>query len=152
MHMKITRAVTADIPELCILLHDLFSREVEFEPDFEVQARGIAAVIDDPAVGDILVARESDRVLGMINVLYTVSTALGGPVAVFEDMIVSPYSRGGGIGSALMGRAIELAGTKGCRRITLLADSDNEAAHRFYHRHGFSRSSMQTFRMLLDQV
>ena len=87
----------------------------------------------------------------MINILYTVSTALGGPGAVFEDMIVSPRSRGGGIGSALLGRAIELAETKGCRRITLLADSDNEDAHRFYRRQGFSRSTMLTFRLLLDQ-
>jgi GNAT superfamily N-acetyltransferase len=150
--MNITRAITADIPELCVLLHDLFSRETEFEPDPEAQARGLATVIDDPAVGDILVARESGRVLGMINVLYTVSTALGGPVAVFEDMIVSPDSRGDGIGTALLGRAIDLAETKGCRRITLLADSDNEAAHRFYRRHGFSRSTMLTFRLLLDQV
>jgi GNAT superfamily N-acetyltransferase len=149
--MNITRAVTADIPDLCILLHDLFSREAEFEPDLEAQARGLAAVIDDPAVGDILVARDSGRVLGMINILYTVSTALGGPVAVFEDMIVSPHCRGEGIGSALLGRAIELAETKGCRRISLLADSDNEAAHRFYHRQGFSRSTMLTFRLLLDQ-
>jgi len=149
--MKISRAAAADIPALCDLLHDLFSREAEFEPDRDAQARGLAALIDDPGIGDILVARESGRVLGMINILYTVSTALGGPVAVFEDMIVSPDKRGAGIGSALLAGAIEVAGTKGCGRITLLADGDNEAAHRFYRRHGFSRSSMVTFRLMLDQ-
>lgn len=152
MHIKITRAVVDDIPLLCALLHALFSREAEFEPDHDAQARGLAAIIDDPAVGDILVARESGRVLGMINILYTVSTALGGPVAVFEDMIVSPASRGAGIGTALLGHAIELARSKGCRRITLLTDSDNDAAHRFYLRQGFSRSSMVAFRLLLDQL
>lgn len=149
--MKITRAVSADIPELCILLHDLFSRETEFEPERDAQIRGLAAIINEPAVGDILVARKSGRVLGMINVLYTVSTALGGPVAVFEDMIVSPDYRGVGVGSALLAHAIEQARSKDCRRISLLADSDNEDAHRFYHRHGFSRSSMVSFRQLLDQ-
>jgi GNAT superfamily N-acetyltransferase len=149
--MKITRAVTEDIPELCVLLHELFSREAEFVPDHDAQVRGLAAVIDDPAVGEILVARESERVLGMINVLYTVSTALGGPVAIFEDMIVSSACRGDGIGTALLCDAIELVKSKNCMRISLLADSDNEAAHRFYSRHGFSRSSMLTFRLLLDQ-
>jgi GNAT superfamily N-acetyltransferase len=149
--MNITRAVSADIPELCGLLHDLFSREAEFEPDRDAQMRGLAAVIDAPAIGDILVARESGRVLGMINILYTVSTALGGPVAVFEDMIVSPDCRGAGIGSALLGHAVELARSKECKRVSLLTDGDNTDAHRFYQRQGFSRSSMVTFRLLLDQ-
>ncbi|MGQ0672875.1 MAG: GNAT family N-acetyltransferase, partial [Hyphomicrobium sp.] len=35
----------------------------------------------------------------------------------------------------------------GCRRITLLTDGDNAAAHRFYERAGFTRSAMVPYRL-----
>jgi GNAT superfamily N-acetyltransferase len=149
--MQISSAELTDIPALCALLDALFTQESEFTPDSVAQRRGLAAVIENPEIGEILVARKSGDIIGMINVLYTVSTALGGWVAVFEDMIIAAGARGAGTGSELLSHAIDRARQQGCKRISLLADSENEPAHRFYHRHGFSRSSMLTFRLLLDQ-
>ncbi len=148
--LEITRAVAEDIPELCLLLEQLFTQEGEFEPDHLAQERGLAAVINSQEIGDILVARHSGEVIGMVNILYTISTALGGRVGILEDMVVLPNWRGSGVGSKLLGHAIESARNSGCKRITLLTDSDNDGAQRFYQRHGFSRSSMVVFRMLLD--
>ena len=148
--MEITEATIADIPELCVLLESLYSQEAEFKPNHEVQASGLAAIINGSEVGDIMVARRSGEIIGMVNLLYTVSTALGGRAALLEDMVVSPKARGLGVGSKLINQSIEFAKEKGCKRITLLTDHDNEGSHRFYQRHGFSRSSMVVFRRSLD--
>ena len=147
--MEITKATIADIPELCVLLDSLFTQEVEFKTNHEVQACGLAAVINGSGIGDIMVARKSGEIIGMVNLLYTISTALGERVALLEEMVVSPKGRGLGVGSKLMNHTVAFAKESRCKRITLLTDHDNEGAHRFYQRNGFSRSSMIAFRMSL---
>ena len=148
--MEITVAELDDIPELCELLNVLFNQEAEFSPDSRAQARGLAAIINEADVGDVLVAREDGRILAMVNLLYSVSTALGGRVALLEDMVVSPDARGGGVGSSLITHAIARAKERNCKRITLLTDGDNHRAQAFYARHGFSKSGMTAFRLPLD--
>ena len=148
--MEILTAVPSDIPELCRLLDTLFSQETEFKPDAEMQALGLGAIIEGDGIGDILVAKDAGQIVGMVNLLYTISTALGSRVAILEDMVVAPQNRGLGVGSALLKYAIDFAREKGCKRITLLTDNDNEAAHRFYEQHGFIESSMLAFRLPLD--
>lgn len=147
--MDIRLATAADIPALCDLLDLLFEQEAEFTPDRTVQQRGLAAIIGDPARGEILVACDGERFLAMVNLLYTVSTALGARVALLEDMVVAAEVRSGGVGSALLEQAIAHAGRRGCRRITLLTDADNHAAQRFYRRHGFLDSPMIPLRRTL---
>ena len=145
--MQIEPATAADIPALSTLLSQLFEQEAEFTPDHAAQTRGLARIIADPAIGLVLAARRNDEVVGMVNLLFTVSTALGEPVALLEDLIVAPAVRGGGIGSQLLTAAIAAARERGCRRITLLTDRDNAAAQRFYARHGFTTSAMLPMRL-----
>jgi len=85
----------------------------------------------------------------LLGVLFLPSTALGGRVALLEDMVVRPDARGGGAGSRLLAAAAEFARSAGCLRITLLTDAHNTAAQRFYGRHGFARSAMIPMRLLL---
>ncbi len=146
---KITKATEADIPELCELLSVLFAQEQEFTPNLEAQASGLARIIDNPETGTILVLWKGDAILGMVNLLYTVSTALGERVALLEDMVIAPAARGTGMGSQLLSGAIEFARAAGCKRITLLTDGDNLAAQRFYQKHGFRASSMVPMRLSL---
>lgn len=148
--MIIEKATTADIAELCELLAILFNQEQEFKPDHQLQANGLQTIIMNPDIGIILLARIDNKIVGMVNILYTVSTALGGRVAILEDMVVLPEQRSLGIGSDLLNAAITTARNSGCLRITLLTDSDNETAHAFYEKQGFVRSAMLAFRMLLD--
>lgn len=149
---EITPATASDIPALCDLLEVLFEQEAEFRPDREAQGRGLAQIIGNPEIGLILAARRDGRVVGMISILFTVSTALGGRVALLEDLVVAPDARGAGIGSSLMAQAIRCARSNGCRRITLLTDRDNEPAQRFYQRHGFAPSAMAPYRLALDYL
>ena len=144
--MQLRVAVIEDISELCGLLNYLFEQEVEFKPDEKIQTKGLKRILSQPDVGEIIVAQESTKIIGMVNLLYTVSTALGSRVAILEDMIVMPEARSKGVGSKLINFAFERAEHRGCKRITLLTDYDNDGAHRFYLRHGFDRSSMVAFR------
>jgi len=150
MPVDITAATLADLPALCSLLNALFTQEAEFQPDEAAQRRGLTRIITQPDVGLIVVAREGGQVRGMVNLLYTVSTALGERVAWLEDMVVAPTHRGTGLGQQLLQGAIKLARAQGCRRITLLTDGDNVAARRFYEREGFSVSGMVPYRLALD--
>lgn len=148
--MKFEVASLADIPALCRLLDLLFEQEVEFKPDLAAQTLGLELIIKSPDTGTIIVARENSELIAMVNILYTVSTALGARVGMLEDMVVSTSARGSGVGSKLIEFALAYAAKQGCKRMTLLTDHDNELAHRFYQKHGFSRSSMVAFRKSLD--
>lgn len=148
--MQVTPATLADLPALCELLDCLFTQEAEFSPDRDAQLRGLRRIVDDPEVGTILVARDGDAVLGMVNLLWTVSTALGARVALLEDMVIAAAARDRGLGGALLEAAVDHARERGCRRITLLTDADNTRAQAFYRRHGFVASPMLPFRRVLD--
>lgn len=147
MHIEIAKET--DIPALIDLLFVLFSQEKEFHPDSVAQERGLTRIIRDREIGAVLVAKNEDQIAGMVNLLFTVSTALGERVALLEDMVVIPAARGSGVGSALLAEAMEFARKQGCKRITLLTDRDNEAAQRFYAKQGFSVSGMVPMRLSL---
>jgi GNAT superfamily N-acetyltransferase len=128
----------------------LFEQEAEFKPDEIAQARGLTLILENPEVGQILIAHHGAEVAGMVGLLYTISTALGARVALLEDMVVAPAWRNAGIGSQLLEAAIAHARQAGCQRITLLTDDINTDAQRFYGRHGFTHSPMVPFRRLLN--
>ena len=148
--MKLTKAIHSDIPELVELLKALFDQEAEFKPNSETQKKALRKIILDLNIGIILVARDDEKILGMINLLFTESTALGAKVAILEDMVVLANYRGEGIGSKLIDFAISEAKKEGCKRITLLTDIENTKAQSFYQMKGFVKSKMTPYRLLLD--
>jgi len=147
--MPMETATHSDIPRLCELLAILFTQESEFSPNPTLQAKALRAILDAPETGTILVLREADGIVGMVSLLYTVSTFLGGRVALLEDMVVEPAQRGKGRGGEIVQGAIEHARKAGCRRITLLTDGHNMAARKFYETVGFQQSFMQPYRLHL---
>ena len=148
--MKLIKATHSDIPALVELLNSLFEQEAEFEPNSETQSKALSKIILDSKIGIILIAKDDDKILGMVNLLFTESTALGSKVALLEDMVVLSSSRGRGIGSQLIDYAISEAKKAGCKRITLLTDIENTKAQSFYQKKGFVKSKMTPYRLLLD--
>ncbi|MCK9605606.1 MAG: GNAT family N-acetyltransferase [Methylomonas sp.] len=149
--IEISPANEHDISALCELLGILFSQEHEFQANPSIQQRALTEIIADQTIGTIFVARYREKAVGMLSLLYSVSTALGGRVAILEDMVVHPDFRNTGLGARLLGHAKDVAYTTGCRRITLLTDQTNLAAQRFYLRQGFNLSGMLPMRLLLTQ-
>jgi len=148
--ISVSAAKVQDIPALCRLLEILFFQEAEFHADIAIQRRGLNEIIANPTIGKILIARSNADIVGMVNLLFSISTALGGKVAWLEDMVIHPDWRNQGIGSELLETALEQCRREGLKRITLLTDADNQAAQRFYRKHGFSESSMLPMRCLLE--
>jgi GNAT superfamily N-acetyltransferase len=147
---SISPATLDDLPQLADLLDELFRMEPDFKPDRAKQLSGLRAIIEQPAIGRILVARDGSEVLGMVNLLFTISTAEGGRVAVLEDLIVRAQARGSGLGSSLLRAAIDFARIEGLTRITVLTGGDNDGAQRLYRRFGFQPSPMVPMRLHLD--
>jgi len=83
-----------DIPRLCALLAELFAQEADFAPDAERQRRGLRLILDNPACGRVYCASQSGAIVGMVTILFTVSTAEGSRAAWLEDMVVDPDRRG----------------------------------------------------------
>ena len=138
-----------DLEQLVALLGLLFEDEEEFAPDADKQRRALQAIVSDPGVGRVFVAREGERIVAMANLLYTVSTAEGGRAALFEDLVVLPERRGRGIGSALLRHVIDSARQEGLTKITLLTDRGNKRAQALYRKMGFVASTMTAMRLKL---
>jgi GNAT superfamily N-acetyltransferase len=145
----ITLATPEDVPALADLLAILFAQEADFTPDRTKQEEGLRLIVRSPEVGVIFVARVDSTVVGMVSLLFTVSTAQGGRVCWLEDMVVHPTKRASGLGSHLMEHAIDYARSHGYGRISLLTDRVNDRAIRFYERHGFVESKMTVLRRYL---
>jgi len=141
-------AVIEDIPALADLLTLLFLQEADFSPDLFKQQAGLKNIINDPGIGNIFVLKDDGNVIGMVSLLYTVSTALGGRVAILEDLILRADQRGKGHGAMLLNAAINFAKKNGCLRITLLTDPTNHRAIQFYQQHGFVKSAMKPLRLV----
>jgi GNAT superfamily N-acetyltransferase len=142
-------ATLADVPQLCELLLFLFAREADFKPDAECQTRGLRLILEQPDVGCIYCAIAGESIIGMVSLLFTISTAEGGLAAWLEDMVVHPDWQKKGIGQLLLEEAINQARARGCCRLTLLTDSTNAPAIHFYERAGFLRSRMIPMRHYL---
>ncbi len=145
----IDEATASDVPQLADLLSILFTQEADFRPDREKQMRGLRLIIEAPDRGRIFLARLGGEVVGMVSLLFTVSTAEGAAACWLEDMVIRPEQRGKGLGARLLQHAVAYAQVNGFARITLLTDRINDRAIRFYEQHGFRRSEMIPLRRQL---
>lgn len=144
--IEIVDAAKDDIEAMADLLLSLFDQEADFKPDRAKQMKGLQLILDNPHSGRLFVAHDQDQVVGMVSLLFTISTALGQPVCWLEDMVVRGDRRGLGLGSKLLSHATSYAQAKGYGRITLLTDKSNREAQKFYARHGFAFSEMTPMR------
>lgn len=141
-------AQLGDISELVGLLNELFSMESEFKPNNELQKKGLLSIIENPEKGIILVKCIDKKIIGMVSILYSISTALGGKVGILEDMIISEKYRAMGNGGELLETAIKVAKENNCLKLTLLTDFNNDSAIRFYKHFGFFKSQMIPMRLI----
>jgi len=142
-------ATFEDLDELSSLLGELFSSESDFCPDKQKQLRGLRLIFEQPNRGRVFVLRCDRTIVGMINLLFTISTAEGGFVMVLEDLVVHRAFQGKGYGSRLLEYAIEFAKQKHFLRITLLTDRPELRSQSLFKRYGFYESSMIPMRLLL---
>jgi GNAT superfamily N-acetyltransferase len=140
-------ATEVDLDELSEMLGGLFAQEGDFRPDKEKQLRGLRLIFEQPSRGRVFVLRRNGAIVGMINLLFTISTAEGGFVMLLEDLVIHKQYQGKGYGSRLLQHAIDFAKQKNFLRVTLLTDRPENAAQEFFRHHGFVESSMIPMRL-----
>src|SRR2546430_13696535 len=73
-NVVIEPATEADLDELSAMLGELFAQESDFRPDKEKQLRGLRLIFEQPSRGRVFVLRRDGAIVGMINLLFTIST------------------------------------------------------------------------------
>jgi GNAT superfamily N-acetyltransferase len=129
------------------MLGGLFAQEGDFRPDKDKQLRGLRLIFEQPSRGRVFVLRRNGAIVGMINLLFTISTAEGGFVILLEDLVIHKQYQGKGYGSRLLQHAINFAKQKNFLRVTLLTDRPENVAQEFFRHHGFVESSMIPMRL-----
>jgi len=148
---RVEMATLEDLPALTELVMDLFSMSAgDFKPEREVQERGLRLILEQPSRGRIAVVRNNDQIFGMVNMLFTISTARGGFVILMEDVVIHPHHRGQGFGTMLVDHVIEFAKQKKFLRITLLTDKISAESQEFFRKQGFDYSNMIPMRCLIE--
>ena len=147
---RVEMATLDDLPALTELVMELFSMsDGDFSPDRETQERGLRLILEDPSRGRIAVVRNDDQIFGMVNMLFTISTARGGFVILMEDVVIHPDHRGQGFGTMLVEHVIEFAKRKQFLRITILTDRISASSQEFFKKQGFDYSNMIPMRQLI---
>lgn len=147
---RIEPATIEDLPKMVDLVMDLFRMEEDFQPNRALQEKGLRLIVEEPSRGRIFVARTDYEIIGMVNCLFTISTAMGGFVILLEDVIIHPEFRRQNYGSALVEYVVSYARKKDFKRITLLTDKISEESQAFFAKQGFEHSHMIPMRMNMD--
>jgi len=143
-------ATIEDLPALAELVMDLLAVSGDFTPDRTLQERGLRLILEQPNRGRIFVVRNKDKIFGMVNLLFTISTARGGFVILMEDVVIHPHHRGQGYGAMLVDYVVDFARQKNFKRITLLTDRMSAESQEFFKKQGFEHSHMIPMRRIID--
>ena len=139
--VTIRLAKMADIPQLVVLLEDLFTLEADFQVDQEKQVTGLALLIASQKDA-VFVVEVNNAVIGMCSVQTLISTAEGGTVGIVEDLIVNRAYRKQGAASSLLAEVLNWSERHGLKRLQLLADQNNSFALDFYKKQGWQTSQL----------
>ncbi len=108
----------------------------------------IAAILVSPA-HMFLVAEEEGLLVGMCALIFSQSTWTASQACELQDVIVTRSRRLSDIGRGLLATAEQIARSRGCGRMFLLAESWNLDAHVFYRRYGLSEKTCLYFERAL---
>ena len=154
MKYKIESAQQTDIPQLVILLDELYGIELDFTADATRQARGLELLIRGASASDrqtVAVARdEAGLAVGMASAQLVISTAEGAASAWIEDVVVHADHRRRGVASALLNHLVAWAKARGATRAQLVADSENENAEKLYDALGWQTTQLIARRRFIE--
>ena len=117
-------------------------------PDDEIRA-SVARILADPGSEFLLAAGEDGEALGICQLRYRWSVWTSAEDCWLEDLYVLPEARRAGLGRALIEGALDSARERGCVRIELDVDEDNDPALALYAAAGFSLESKGRGRTLV---
>jgi ribosomal protein S18 acetylase RimI-like enzyme len=100
-------------------------------------------IVADP-FSTLYLARVDGQIVGSLTLaMYQIPTGLK---AWIEDVVVDESARGRGIGEALSAAALEAAGRRGAKDVSLTSRPFRESANRLYQRLGFEPYETNVYR------
>ena len=135
--MRVRRATEADVSVLLPLVRAYWEFESISGFDSDQIARQLERLLSEPYLGAGWIALEDDIAVGYLLAVYVFSLEHKGLTAEIDELFVSPTVRSLGVGAELIRDAeVEFVRT-GCMNVSLQLSRTNDAARRFYHRHGY---------------
>jgi len=150
--MIIRRATEQDIPQLLNLMKGL-ARFEKYIDSFRVEERDLLeqGFRKDPPDFHALVAQQDDESLqGMLVYYFVPFTSQGKPTLYIKELYVDEGGRSGGVGTALMKAAAEIAINHGCGAMRWLVASWNKDGIRFYERMG-AKANLQWADFMMEE-
>ncbi len=134
--MKIRYASEEDLSEIVQLMNELgysVDEELIEERLEKIRQRNgrVFVAVDD-----------SENVLGCVHAFIDLRLAEG-EVGEIVSLVVKRDSRGEGIGTELLKKAIDWIRGTGCTKVKVRANTVRDDAHDFYERHGFEEIKTQ---------
>lgn len=142
---QVRAAALADIPELASLVEQYWAFEgIDGFSRLQVE-RNLTSLLSSSHLGRAWVASEGARLCGYILVAHVFSLEHGGVMAEIDEFFVLPEYRANRVGNALLNEAERQLAATGCVRMQLQLGRSNDAARKFYLRHGYLERSEYEF-------
>jgi GNAT superfamily N-acetyltransferase len=149
--ITIRPAGPADLAQVVSLLHELMHHHGVQPPDTASLTASVSAIFK-ATDHVLLMAEEEGRSLGLCALIFSISTWSASPVCELQDVLVTEDRRRADIGRGLIEHAEQMARTRGCARLFLLAEHWNLEAHAFYRSLGLSEKTCLYFERDLRPV
>ncbi|HTE50482.1 MAG TPA: GNAT family N-acetyltransferase [Kofleriaceae bacterium] len=143
-------AGSRDLDALLLLVEQF--QECERIPfDAEAARQHLAHLLEDPRLGQVLLAEQSDAAIGYAILTYGYDLEFGGMDAYLTDLFLVEIERDRGVGTWLLGKVEESARTAGVQALHLMVAPANQRAHHVYYRAGFRASPRLFLTKLLTE-
>jgi GNAT superfamily N-acetyltransferase len=153
------QATQADAPAVLSLLREIMEHHGAASPRRERMATIVSSIIaasehcflvaeaiaEGAEAGGPDAAAPAGRIVGMCALVFTISTWSAALVCELQDVIVTEDYRREDVGQGLFAAAEEVARSRGCSRLFLLAESWNLGAHSFYRSLGLQEKTCLYF-------
>jgi ribosomal protein S18 acetylase RimI-like enzyme len=97
----------------------------------------LTRVMEDASLGRAWIARVYGEPAGYLLAVYVFSLEYQGITAEIDEFYVIPQHRGLGLGAQMLAAGEAQFRAEGCTNVSLQLGRSNEAARKFYQRHGF---------------
>lgn len=143
-NFHLRRAVEADVvPIVELMVNDVLrmAENSAAAEDHTPYTDAFHAIDADPAQLLVVAANDENTVVATMQLTVIPGLArMGATRLLVEAVRVEERLRGNGLGTAMMGWAIEEGRRRGASLVQLTSDRSREDAHRFYERLGFAAS------------
>jgi GNAT superfamily N-acetyltransferase len=149
---RVRPAGYGDVQAVAVAVRELLLELGGTPPALGEMEVAVRALIDDPAVGGVLVARARDGLVGVLGASWQTAIHVPGSYALIQDLWVHPRWRGRAVGGGLLDALLELARSRGLQRVEVGLPRESfaqfAATQAFYLGNGFAPNGPRMRRML----